>query len=41
MKTCTKCSEEKPLDGFSKKAASKDGLMSMCRQCNRARVSRW
>ena len=37
MKTCTKCNEEKPLEGFSKFARAKDGLMSQCKACDAAR----
>lgn len=41
MKTCTKCGEEKPLDGFGKKSDAKDGLMGMCKPCNSKRVADW
>jgi len=33
-KTCTKCSAEKPIDKFSKRSASRDGLSSSCKSCN-------
>jgi len=33
VKTCTKCNEEKPLEGFSKKTSAKDGLQSQCKAC--------
>ena len=36
VKTCTKCNEEKPLEGFSKGARAKDGLQSKCKACNAA-----
>lgn len=32
-KKCTKCGEEKPLDGFHKKTASSDGRASHCKAC--------
>lgn len=36
MKTCTKCGETKPVEGFHKRAKSKDGLMSWCKVCMKA-----
>lgn len=33
MKTCTECKIEKPLTGFNKKSATRDGLSSHCREC--------
>jgi hypothetical protein len=41
MKTCSKCDQEKPLDQFSRKSNSKDGLNSWCRQCNAAYCREW
>lgn len=35
MKTCTICKKEKPLDEFNKKKTSRDGLQSICRDCNK------
>ena len=35
-KTCNKCNEEKPLEGFSKRARAKDGLQSHCKECRSA-----
>lgn len=35
MKTCLKCGLEKPLASFAKRSASKDGLYSYCRQCQK------
>lgn len=35
-KTCSKCRQEKPADGFRKQAASKDGLQSWCKVCHGA-----
>ena len=32
-KVCTKCRTEKSFDAFSKRAASKDGMQSQCKQC--------
>ena len=34
MKTCSKCSIEKPLTEFSKCKANKDGLQYNCKTCN-------
>lgn len=33
MKTCRKCSIEKPLDDFHKNKSQKDGLQSYCKTC--------
>lgn len=33
MKTCSKCSESKPLSEFYKATARVDGLHSMCKSC--------
>ena len=33
-KTCSKCKTEKPLDGFSKNRAQKDGLQNYCKTCH-------
>jgi hypothetical protein len=33
MKTCNKCNQRKPLDAFSKKASSWDGLQPSCKVC--------
>ena len=33
MKTCSKCSIEKPLTEFSKCKANKDGLQNKCKLC--------
>lgn len=34
MKVCSKCSEEKPTEAFSRCSRAKDGLRSSCRLCN-------
>ncbi|KAB2321304.1 hypothetical protein F8A86_05330 [Betaproteobacteria bacterium SCN1] len=34
MKQCKRCGEQKPLEAFSKRKASKDGLHYYCRECN-------
>ena len=34
MKTCGKCLEEMPTEKFSKKARSKDGYSSNCKDCH-------
>ena len=36
MKTCTKCGETKPLDGFHKRKSSKDGKQPKCKACIKA-----
>ena len=37
MKTCTKCGEIKALTEFYKRKASRDGLMPLCKTCEKAR----
>jgi len=34
-KVCTKCNQEKPLSEFSNSSYTKDGLMYVCKECNR------
>lgn len=36
-KKCTNCGKNKPLDEFGNLKAAKDGKMSICKECNRAR----
>lgn len=36
LKHCNKCNEDKPLSGFSKLKAAKDGLNYYCKPCQRA-----
>lgn len=33
MKTCTKCSEEKPVSEYQRNRSRRDGLQSQCRAC--------
>jgi hypothetical protein len=33
LKTCTKCKETKPLDGFNRRKHSKDGRTPSCKAC--------
>lgn len=33
MKTCTRCNSTKPMEEFTKRAASKDGYTAACTQC--------
>ena len=40
-KTCTKCGKVKPLEGFYKRRASKDGLALVCKECARTRAEKW
>ena len=35
MKTCTKCTENKGIELFSKKSASVDGLRPQCKECDK------
>jgi hypothetical protein len=37
MKTCTRCLEEKPVEEFVVRNASKDGYSHECRECKAAR----
>jgi hypothetical protein len=41
MKRCCACGETKPLDDFSRRTASKDGLQHRCRPCANERQSAW
>ena len=41
VKTCTKCNEEKPLECFSKNKRAKDGKLSACKACDRAKSTAW
>lgn len=41
MKSCRHCGEEKPRETFYKNKNSKDGLMSYCKPCSRARYRVW
>lgn len=40
-KLCSKCGEEKPLDGFHRDAKRKDGLCPHCKACAKARAADW
>jgi 5-methylcytosine-specific restriction endonuclease McrA len=40
-KCCTKCGETKPLDDFSKRAASPDGKRSQCKPCSNIAARQW
>jgi len=41
MKTCTKCKESKDEAMFYKQKAGKDGLQSICKECDNYRSSRY
>lgn len=41
MKTCSRCSQDKPLDAFTKDRRRKDGLNVYCRTCTRAAVANY
>lgn len=41
MKTCTVCTQEKPLDAFSKQAKGRFGVTSICKACTSERGKRW
>ena len=36
---CTSCNELKPISEFSRNTRSKSGLLSICKTCQRARIS--
>ena len=36
MKTCTKCGEEKPLDGYHVSRRAKDGRQPICKPCKKS-----
>lgn len=36
MKRCSRCKQEKPVNGFNKNRRMKDGLDNRCRECTRA-----
>ena len=40
MKVCSKCKESSPIENFSKKNKSKDGLDSWCKSCSRDNTAR-
>lgn len=40
-KICTKCKRELPLSEFSRLKGGKNGLRSLCNECNRAIVRAW
>lgn len=40
-KECTKCGESKPLDQFFKRAKSKDGANSSCKECEKKDIYEW
>jgi superfamily II DNA helicase RecQ len=39
MKTCSKCKQTKPLDGFGTHKGKKDGRQSQCKACNKAYIT--
>lgn len=41
MKTCTKCLQEKPFEGFYKRSLSPDGFEALCKVCRLAHNKRW
>jgi hypothetical protein len=40
-KTCTKCGEEKPIDGFPRDKGRPDGRFPHCKECNKSRALKW
>lgn len=40
-KTCTKCKQTKPIDGYPKKKSSPTGFASTCKDCTNARKRAW
>lgn len=41
MRTCSKCSQEKPLDDFYQRPDSSDGYFRRCKECCRIASSVW
>lgn len=41
MKRCSKCREEKPIDGFHHNKNAKDGRSSACKECAKGRAKDW
>ena len=41
VKTCIQCSEEKPVEQFSKCSRNKDGLQTACKACNKINNARF
>ena len=41
VKVCSTCKTEKPIEEFGKLAASKDGHLSFCKECNRSRNKKY
>ena len=41
MKTCTKCQQTKPFDGFYKRLRSPDGLEAWCKGCRLEHNRKW
>lgn len=41
MKRCSVCGETKPVQEFSRRVASPDGLAYKCRACSRAYLEQW
>lgn len=41
LKVCSKCGRELPVEQFSKRIASKDGLQSKCRECDNITVTQY
>jgi len=40
-KTCTGCLAEKPIEMFYRKARSRDGYATRCKECHNAKVKEW
>lgn len=38
-KVCSRCGRELPIDNFAKNAKSKDGRLSICKECRSAAIS--
>ena len=41
QKTCTSCKQSKPLAEYTVRRASRDGLATICRECNRLKARRY
>lgn len=41
MKKCSKCKQERPLERFCKHSWTRDGLMSVCKNCSNENNKKW
>ena len=41
LKYCPDCKKTLPKDKFNKASSRADGLMSVCKECNKIRYNKW